>query len=271
MERYMRAILGLALVIMSLLAVVTRASSSETSGEGSGRPELANSATAPASVPARRVAHARVAPRKTPEKVRRVAAKPHPAVQQSQPPTSPRTVKAARSKPANARSLAAKSHPTFRQSNRKAAVAQRVGPATRTGTIRAAASPPASSGAYPGEHRIVIQVTQNDPALMNLALNNAQNLTKHYAEQGQLLRIEFVAYGPGLHMLRTDSSPVKDRIIGLAKQNPEIKFSGCGNTMSAQSKQENKEITLISEARVLPAGIARIVELQEQGWSYVRP
>jgi uncharacterized protein len=123
----------------------------------------------------------------------------------------------------------------------------------------------------PGEHRLVIQVTENDPALMNMALNNAQNLSKHYAEQEQRLRIEFVAYGPGLHMLRDDSSPVKDRILRLAKQKPDISFSACGNTMSAQGKQEKKEITLIPEARVVPTGIARIVELQEEGWSYVRP
>jgi uncharacterized protein len=64
---------------------------------------------------------------------------------------------------------------------------------------------------------------------------------------------------------------VKDRILRLAKQKPDITFSACGNTMSAQGKQENKEITLIPEARVVPTGIARIVELQEEGWSYIRP
>jgi intracellular sulfur oxidation DsrE/DsrF family protein len=121
-----------------------------------------------------------------------------------------------------------------------------------------------------GEHRVVIQVTQNDPAVMNMALNNAQNLRKYYAEQGKSVRIEFVAYGPGLQMLREDISPVKDRIESFAML-ADVTFSACGNTMSAQSRNENKDITLISNARVVPAGIARIVELQEQGWSYVRP
>ena len=121
-----------------------------------------------------------------------------------------------------------------------------------------------------GEHRVVIQVTQNDPAVMNMALNNAQNLRKYYAEQGKSVQIEFVAYGPGLQMLREDISPVKDRIESFGKL-ANVTFSACGNTMSAQSRSENNDITLISNARVVPAGIARIVELQEQGWSHVRP
>jgi len=121
------------------------------------------------------------------------------------------------------------------------------------------------------EHRIVIQVTQNDPALMNMALNNAQNLVTYYDDKAEKVQVEFVAYGPGLHMVRSDTSPVKERLSVFALKNPNVIFSGCGNTKSAHSKQENKEISLVAEARTVPTGIARIVELQEQGWTYVRP
>ena len=127
------------------------------------------------------------------------------------------------------------------------------------------------SQANPKKHRVVIQVTQNDPVLMNIALNNAQNLMTHYQSKGEPIEIEFVAYGPGLHMLRGDTSPVKDRLSTFALQNPKVVFSGCGNTLTNQSKQEGKEISLVSEARVVQTGIARVMELQEQGWSYVRP
>jgi uncharacterized protein len=262
----MRAMWVLAPLVMSLVAITT--ASGETTGAGLDRPELANSATALTSGPAHKVVHVRV--QRTPAKLRPVSARAHRPVMQSQAPRHRPTVKAARSKPANFRSVSAASHPTFKTSKRKLAVVKRRSVAARVGSVRAA-SGRVLSHAHPGEHRMVIQVTQNDPALMNLALNNAQNLTKHYAGQGQRLRIEFVAYGPGLHMLRADSSPVKERILGLAKQTPEISFSACGNTMSAQGKQENKEIMLLPEAGVVPTGIARIVELQEEGWTYVRP
>jgi hypothetical protein len=140
-------------------------------------------------------------------------------------------------------------------------------PAARLAAAGAAAAKPAALKM----HRVVIQVTQNDPALMSIALNNAENLSTYYQQKGEHVQIEFVAYGPGLHMLRSDTSPVRDRIKSFAEKNKQVTFSGCGNTLSAQSKQENKELTLLPEAHIVPAGIARITELQEQGWAYVRP
>ena len=119
-------------------------------------------------------------------------------------------------------------------------------------------------------HRVIIQVTQNDPAVMNMALNNAENLIKYYQDKGEKVQIEFVAYGAGLNMIRSDTSPVKDRLAALSA-NKSFTFSGCGNTLANQSRAENKDITLVPEAHLVSAGIARVVELQEQGWSYVRP
>lgn len=120
-------------------------------------------------------------------------------------------------------------------------------------------------------HRVVIQVTQNDPAVMNMALNNAENLVKYYQDQGDKIEIEFVAYGAGLNMVRSDTSPVKERLAAISSSMKNVTFSGCGNTLAAQSKQEHKDISLLPEARLVPAGIARIVDLEEQGWTYVRP
>jgi uncharacterized protein len=120
-------------------------------------------------------------------------------------------------------------------------------------------------------HRVVIQVTQNDPVVMNMALNNAENLVNFYKDKREKIEIEFVAYGAGLNMVRSDTSPVKERLAAISGSMKNVTFTGCGNTLAAQSKQENKNITLVPEARQVPAGIARIVELEEQGWAYVRP
>jgi intracellular sulfur oxidation DsrE/DsrF family protein len=131
------------------------------------------------------------------------------------------------------------------------------------------AIPPQS--AWKMTHRVVIQVTQNDPAVMNMALNNTENLVKYYKEKGEPLQVELVAYGAGLAMMRDDTSPVKDRLAAITASTKDVVFTGCGNTLTAQSKQENKDIRLVPQARIVPAGIARIVELEEQGWTYVRP
>ena len=120
-------------------------------------------------------------------------------------------------------------------------------------------------------HRVVIQVSENDPRIMNLALNNAENLRSFYEQAGEAVQIEIVAYGPGLAMVRGDTSPVRDRLAALVGRPQPVTLSGCDNTLGRQSKQEGKEISLVPEARLVPTGIGRIVQLQEQGWTYIRP
>jgi len=121
-------------------------------------------------------------------------------------------------------------------------------------------------------HRLILQVNSNEPAMMNLALNNASNVVRYYKDLGEKVSIEVVTFGPGLHMLRDDTSPVKARIEVLAlSRRPEISFKACGNTRENMSKVEGKEIPLISEAQIVKSGVVRVMELQEQGWTYVKP
>lgn len=120
-------------------------------------------------------------------------------------------------------------------------------------------------------HKVVVHVDENDPGRMNLALNNIQNLKKYYDAKDQAVEIELVAYGPGLHMFRTDTSPVKDRIAVMALENENLTFSACGNTHRKMSEKAGSDIALIDEATMVPSGVVQIIELQEQGYAYVRP
>ena len=120
-------------------------------------------------------------------------------------------------------------------------------------------------------HRLVLQVNTNEPAMMNLALNNATNVVQYYEDLGEKVKIEIVTYGPGLHMLRDDTSPVKARIKAIAESTPAISFKACGNTQENMHKAENKEIPIIPEATVVKSGVVRVMELQELGWTYVKP
>lgn len=134
-----------------------------------------------------------------------------------------------------------------------------------------------ASGSYAGDaakpHRIAFHIDQNDPALMGLVLNNVANVTDYYHGKGEEVQIEVVAYGPGLNMLREDKSPVKDRVKHLAEKSfpSKVSFAACGNTMTNMEKAEGHAIKLIPQATVVPAGVVRLNELQEQGWSYIRP
>jgi len=121
------------------------------------------------------------------------------------------------------------------------------------------------------QHHLVLQVNSNEPAMMNLALNNATNVAQYYKDLGEKVTIEVVTFGPGLHMLRDDTSPVKARIKAITESTPAISFKACGNTQENMHKAENKEIPLIPEAKVVKSGVVRVMELQERGWTYVKP
>ncbi len=115
-------------------------------------------------------------------------------------------------------------------------------------------------------HKIVIQVSTDDPVTQNLALHNAINLQKHYGMDDVI--IEVVAYGPGLDLLLKGGKQAV-RVESLTMQ--DITFTACGNTIDALSKKNGKKPVLLEDVGVVQAGVARIMELQEQGYSYIRP
>ena len=121
------------------------------------------------------------------------------------------------------------------------------------------------------QHKVAIQVNQNDKAVMDLALNNASNVIEHYKAKGENVTVELVTFGPGLHMLRDDTSPVKTRVAAMSLEHTNITFMACGNTQANMSKAEGKQVSLISEAKVTPSGVVRLMELQGQGFAYIRP
>jgi len=115
-------------------------------------------------------------------------------------------------------------------------------------------------------HKLVIQVSTGDPATQNMALNNAVNVQKELGLDNVI--IEIVAYGPGLSML-TPKSAASERVPSLAMQN--ITFSACGNTMHSIEEKTGQPVILVEGVQIVQAGVVRIMELQEQGYSYVRP
>jgi len=126
----------------------------------------------------------------------------------------------------------------------------------------ALASPFAAQAADTGaKHRMVIHVTDNNEVKWNQALNNAGNLKKRY---GKDIQVEIVVNGPGLKMVLFDSA-VGNRMETAVKNG--IDLMACGATMKA-SKVEKKD--LYPGVKVVPGGVAEILEKQELGWSYIK-
>ncbi len=113
------------------------------------------------------------------------------------------------------------------------------------------------------KNRVVIQVSDNDPARWNLALNNARNLQADLGAAN--VEIEIVAYGPGLNMVKTGSA-VSNRIDEAVLGGTNI--VACENTMANQKVAKEQ---ILPGVNYVGAGVVEIMRRQQQGWSYLRP
>ena len=135
--------------------------------------------------------------------------------------------------------------------------------------IAAIASGCASTGGTQndGIHKVVIQVSSDDPRTQTIALNDAVYLQKALGPGN--IKVEVVAYGPGLSLLSKNGRQSK-RVQDLARYD-EFRFSACGNTMNTIKRKKGRLPQLVDDVEVVPAGVQRIMELQEQGYAYIRP
>jgi intracellular sulfur oxidation DsrE/DsrF family protein len=119
-------------------------------------------------------------------------------------------------------------------------------------------------------HRLVLPINTDDPTTMRALISTSLNLPKYYQERNEAFTIEVVAYNAGVHMLRADTSPVKDMLRVLRTVNPNIRFVVCEATKLGMERQEGRPITLLDDVDLVPSGPGRIIESQEAGWSYIR-
>lgn len=118
---------------------------------------------------------------------------------------------------------------------------------------------------------IVMHVNFADKQRLVFVLNNVENILDYYQNKGNEVSIRVVCHGPGLHLLRSDTSPVKERLLQMADSLDEISFYACKNTLEKMTKAEGKQPEIINQATLVPAGLPEIIELQRLGWIYLKP
>ena len=124
-----------------------------------------------------------------------------------------------------------------------------------------------------GKRCVAVHVPQDDPKALQQAVNIASNLPKQLGVDN--VTVEVVAQGPGLSLL-TEGSPEAERIESLITQSENtmgggVTFSACAATMAGIKKKTGKEPVLLQGVGVVhPGAVVRVMELQEQGCSYIR-
>ena len=114
-----------------------------------------------------------------------------------------------------------------------------------------------------GKARMVIQVSESNPATWNLALNNARNIQNDIGKDK--VELEIVAFGPGINMLKADAE-VANRVTEAAESG--IRVLACQNTMRNQKLSKDD---MNAQVGYVPAGVVEIMQRQLQGYAYLRP
>jgi intracellular sulfur oxidation DsrE/DsrF family protein len=116
------------------------------------------------------------------------------------------------------------------------------------------------------EHRIVLQISDNDPRKQNLVVSVANNLLKLYGPDK--VAIEVVAFGPGIDLLNPDNTNRK-RVESLVAQG--VRFDVCLNTVDTIERETGKRPEFIAAATPVQVGVGQILALTENGYTLVRP
>jgi intracellular sulfur oxidation DsrE/DsrF family protein len=116
------------------------------------------------------------------------------------------------------------------------------------------------------EHRLALQLSDNDPKKEGLIISIANNLLKAY--DPDKIAIEVVTFGPGIDLLHPEN-PNRQRVESLIAQG--VKFDVCLNTVDTIERETGKRPPVIPLAIPVQVGVAQILSLTENGFTLVRP
>jgi len=116
------------------------------------------------------------------------------------------------------------------------------------------------------EHKIVLQLSDNDPRKQGMVISVANNLMKFY--DPDKVAVEIVAFGPGIDLLKPDN-PIRKQVESLVAQGARVDI--CLNTVDTLERETGKRPEFIAAATPVQVGVAQILLLTENGYTLVRP
>jgi intracellular sulfur oxidation DsrE/DsrF family protein len=125
----------------------------------------------------------------------------------------------------------------------------------------------ASHTADPKKHKAFFHLTESDPAKASAVLTNIQNFVEVLG-WGNIEALELVVHGPGLRpfIAKGIDPEVKAKVEALLTGG--MRMGACEITMRRQGIKREE---LIEGLTPIPSGVVRVMELEEQGFAYIRP
>lgn len=109
---------------------------------------------------------------------------------------------------------------------------------------------------------VVFQLNESTPEKHQMVLRNIRNVKQEMPD----LFVELVVHGAGLGLVLASHSTLAEEIAQLQSQG--VRIAVCQNTMKGKNLTE---ADLLPGMTVVRAGIAEIIQRQQEGFSYVKP
>lgn len=116
--------------------------------------------------------------------------------------------------------------------------------------------------------RAVVHLFSDEPARMEAALRLVDQLASERDEAGRPFRVEFIANGPGLHLLRTGGSPYAARIEQL-RHHENLRLVACRQAI-ARLQERGLEVNLLPGVEEAVSAESELASRLTQGWRYVQ-
>lgn len=133
-----------------------------------------------------------------------------------------------------------------------------------------AGAPPLPTATAHAPVKVLFHVNTDDRGRMSETLDEVESALKFYRQSGQRARVEVVANGSGLDLLRADASPYPYRVQRLLREYDNLKFVACQNTIDRLKRERGITAQLLPGVVVIDSGVAEIMRRQQEGWAYIR-
>ena len=136
----------------------------------------------------------------------------------------------------------------------------------------------ALAGSY-GKQKVVYHINYDNPKQQTGALRNVQNHINAVGKEN--LDFKIVMHGKGLTLLLEPDAAAHTKLkVGNATEKQQstisnlkdqgVKFSVCANTLKGKNIKLD-DLFDVTEADIVPSGVAELSKLQQEGYTYIKP
>jgi intracellular sulfur oxidation DsrE/DsrF family protein len=117
--------------------------------------------------------------------------------------------------------------------------------------------------------RVVLHLFSDEPQRMEVALRKAEQLANAHNREGRPLRVEFIANGPGIHLLRSGGSPYAERLAALQQGHANLRLLACSEAIE-RMHERGLDVVLLPGVGIARSAESQLAERLTQGWRYVQ-